>query len=97
MRRRTPFPVIPLVLAHGLAFSSKLKQMATGVAVFLLGIICLEAGRKAFSRGALQRVQNEATGRLRKSPGFGVATSTPVRLTEKGSVTNDSYSNSAWL
>ena len=54
MRRRTPFPVIPLVLAHGVAFRPKPKQIATGVAVFLLGIIFLETGRKAFLGGALQ-------------------------------------------
>ena len=64
------------VLSFSFWVSPNIKQIAAGVAMFLLGMLALEAGFKAFTGGLLEKVLKKTTTGLWKSMSFGVVTTT---------------------
>jgi len=76
MLRKITLPVALLVLAWGLWISADFKEIATGVALFLFGMVCLEEGFKALSGGMLEKFLKNFTNRLWKSITFGIASTT---------------------
>jgi len=56
MLRKIFLPSILIVLAYGFWISPDFKEISSGVAIFLFGMISLEEGFKAFSGGTLERI-----------------------------------------
>lgn len=65
-----------IILSYGFWLSPNLKQIAAGVAIFLLGMLALESGFKAFTGGLLEKILKKTTTGLWKSMSFGVVTTT---------------------
>lgn len=65
-----------IVLSFSFWVSPNLKQIAAGVAMFLLGMLALEGGFKAFTGGLLEKILKKTTTGLWKSMSFGVVTTT---------------------
>lgn len=64
------------LLAYGFWLSPDFREIAAGIALFLLGMISLEKGFKVFSGGILETALRRATDRLWKSIGFGIVSTT---------------------
>lgn len=92
MLRRILLPTIALVLVYGLWISGDFAEVASGVALFLFGMLCMEQGFKAFSGGgSLQRLLNHATDRLWKSLSFGFFSSALTQSSSLVSVITISF------
>ncbi len=91
MFNRLTLPVVFAALAYGLWASSTFKDIASGVAVFLFGMLCMEEGFKAFSGGTLERVLHRSTDRVWKSLGFGIVTTTLMQSSSLVSVITISF------
>ncbi|QID19144.1 Na/Pi cotransporter family protein [Nitrogeniibacter mangrovi] len=91
MFTRLTLPVVFVALAYGLWTSSTFTDIASGVAVFLFGMLCMEAGFKAFSGGALEGVLRRSTDRVWKSLGFGIVTTTLMQSSSLVSVITISF------
>ncbi len=76
MYRKIILLTIFIVLSYGFWLSPNLKQIAAGVAMFLLGMLALEAGFKAFTGGLLEKILKKTTTGLWKSMSFGIVTTT---------------------
>ena len=76
MYRKIILLTIFIVLSYGFWLSPNLKQIAAGVAMFLLGMLVLEAGFKAFTGGLLEKILKKTTTGLWKSMSFGIVTTT---------------------
>jgi phosphate:Na+ symporter len=74
--RRILLSIALLGLAWGFWASPVLKEIAAGVALFLFGMLSLEAGFKAFAGGTLETALRHSTDRLWKSIGVGIASTT---------------------
>lgn len=61
-----------LVLGYGFWISPDFKTITAGVAIFLLGMLSLEKGFKAFSGGVLSRFLQRTTDTTAKSMSFGL-------------------------
>ena len=57
LTRKLLLPVILLLLAYAFWRSSDFKEIASGVAIFLFGMLSLEDGFQRFSGGLLERVR----------------------------------------
>jgi phosphate:Na+ symporter len=91
MFNRLTWPVIFLALGYGLWTSSTFTDIASGVAVFMFGVLCMEEGFKSFSGGTLERVLAVSTDRVWKSLGFGVITTTLMQSSSLVSVITISF------
>ncbi|MCP5059747.1 MAG: Na/Pi cotransporter family protein [bacterium] len=91
MIRRILLPTILLVLAYGFWVSPDFKEIASGVAIFLFGMIAMEQGFQAFTGGALERVLQRTTNRLWKSLAFGTVTTTLMQSSSLVSVITISF------
>jgi phosphate:Na+ symporter len=91
MIRRILLPTILLILAYGFWVSPDFKEIASGVAIFLFGMLAMEQGFRAFTGGALERVLQSATDRLWKSLAFGTITTTLMQSSSLVSVITISF------
>lgn len=91
MFNRLILPVVFVALAWGLWASSTFKDIASGVAVFLFGMLCMEEGFKAFSGGTLEGILRRSTDRVWKSLGFGIVTTTLMQSSSLVSVITISF------
>jgi len=91
MFNRLILPVVFTALAYGLWTSSTFKDIASGVAVFLFGMLCMEEGFKAFSGGTLEGILRRSTDRVWKSLGFGIVTTTLMQSSSLVSVITISF------
>lgn len=71
MLRKTFLPTIFAILAYGFWVSPNFKLIAAGLALFLLGMLSLEEGFKAFSGGSLESILRKSTDRIWKSIALG--------------------------
>lgn len=71
MLKKAILPSIFILLGYGFWISPNFKEIASGIAIFLFGMLCLEEGFKAFSGGALERVLQKSTNKTYKSISFG--------------------------
>lgn len=91
MFNRLILPVVIAALAYGLWASSTFKDIASGVAIFLFGMLCMEEGFKAFSGGTLEGILRRSTDRVWKSLGFGIVTTTLMQSSSLVSVITISF------
>lgn len=76
MIRKFTFPALLLALAYGLWASADFVEIAAGIALFMFGMLCLEAGFKFFTGGPLEAALRISTDKLWKSLSFGVISTT---------------------
>ncbi len=69
-------PSIFVLLGYGFWLSPDFKITCSGIAIFLFGMLSLEAGFKRFSGGTLEKVLSFSTDKVWKSVGFGMLTTT---------------------
>ena len=91
MIRRVLLPTILLILAYGFWVSPDFKEIASGVAIFLFGMLAMEQGFQAFTGGALERVLKRTTDRLWKSLAFGTIATTFMQSSSLVSVITISF------
>jgi len=91
MLRKILLPVIFILLAWGFFVSPEFKEVAAGVAIFLVGMMALENGFKAFTGGVLEKVLTRSTDRTWKSLGFGFATTAVMQSSSLVSVLTISF------
>jgi phosphate:Na+ symporter len=89
--RRIILPTILLVLAYGFWISPDFKEISSGVAIFLFGMLAMEQGFQAFTGGALERVLKRTTDRLWKSLAFGAISTTVMQSSSLVSVITISF------
>ncbi|MDD2905056.1 MAG: Na/Pi symporter [Sulfurimonas sp.] len=70
-------PAVLAILSYGLWVSPNFKDISSGVAIFMLGMLALEHGFKSFTGGILEKILKFSTDRIYKSILFG-ALSTSV-------------------
>ena len=71
MFKRILLPFILLALALGFWFSPSFQQVASGIAILLIGMIFLERGFKSFTESRLKRYLKRATNKFYKSFSLG--------------------------
>lgn len=91
MIRKTFLATIFLVLGYGFWLSPEFKTVAAGVAIFLLGMVSLEQGFKAFSGGVLEAFLKKTTNTTWKSLTFGIASTTLMQSSSLVSVLTISF------
>lgn len=91
MYRKIILLTIFVILSYGFWVSPNLKQIAAGVAIFLVGMLGLEAGFKAFTGGLLEKILQKTTTGLWKSMSFGVVTTTLMQSSSLVSVITISF------
>jgi phosphate:Na+ symporter len=64
-------PAVLLILAYGLWVSPNFKEISSGIAIFMLGMLALEHGFKSFTGGTLERILKFSTDKVYKSIIFG--------------------------
>ena len=84
-------PLILFLLAYGFWISSDFKDIASGVAIFLFGMLFLEEGFKKFSGGVLENILQRSTDKLYKSVGFGIIATTIMQSSSLVSVLSISF------
>lgn len=72
MLKKTILPAIFILLAYGFWISPNFKEIASGIAIFLFGMLILGEGFRSFSGGVLEKILKNATDKLYKSIGFGL-------------------------
>jgi phosphate:Na+ symporter len=91
MTRRILLISIFAILGFGFWISADFKTIAAGVAIFLLGMLSLEQGFKAFSGGVLEDFLRKTTDTTGKSLLFGVVTTTLMQSSSLVSVLTISF------
>lgn len=71
MIKKIILPVILVLLGYAFFVSPTIKEVASGVAILLFGMIMLEEGFNAFVEGPLQKLLRRMTDKLYKSLGLG--------------------------
>lgn len=64
-------PAVLLILGYGLWVSPNFKEISSGIAIFMLGMLALEHGFKSFTGGTLERILKFSTDKVYKSVIFG--------------------------
>lgn len=64
-------PAVLLILGYGLWVSPNFKEISSGIAIFMLGMLALEHGFKSFTGGTLERILKFSTDKVYKSIIFG--------------------------
>ena len=80
-----------LFLVAGFCWSSDFITIASGVAIFLLGMLALEDGFRTFAGGLLDKVLRFSTDRVWKSLLFGIVSTTMVQSSSLVSVLTISF------
>lgn len=91
MLRKIFLPTILLILAYGFWISSDFKIIASGVAIFLFGMLSLEEGFKTFSGGTLEKILQKSTDKTYKSIGFGIISTTIMQSSSLVSILTISF------
>lgn len=91
MLRRLFLPIIFALLAYGFWASPDFNEIAAGVAIFLLGMLALEEGFKAFTGGVLEKLLRRTTDKLWKSLCFGVVSTSVMQSSSLVSVITISF------
>lgn len=91
MTNKLLLPTIFLILGYGFWVSPEFKVISAGVAIFLFGMLALEAGFNTFSRGLLPRLLQGSTNTIPKSLAFGVVTTTIMQSSSLVSVLTISF------
>jgi len=91
MLRKILLPTILFILAYGFWISPDFKEIASGVAIFLFGMLFLEEGFKAFTGGLLEKILQKTTNKLWKSLSFGVVSTTLMQSSSLVSVITISF------
>ncbi|NOQ80566.1 MAG: Na/Pi cotransporter family protein, partial [Gammaproteobacteria bacterium] len=91
MIRKIFLPTILFVLAYGFWVSPDFKEISSGVAIFLFGMLFLEEGFKAFTGGLLEKLLQKTTNKLWKSVSFGVVSTTLMQSSSLVSVITISF------
>jgi phosphate:Na+ symporter len=84
-------PAILLVLAYGFWISPDFKEISSGVAIFLIGMLSLEQGFKSFSGGILEKFLKNYTNKLYKSIAFGAVATTFMQSSSLVSILTISF------
>lgn len=79
------------LLIWGFSESSEFKTISAGVAIFLLGMLSLEQGFKAFSGGVLENFLKKTTDTTWKSLSFGIVSTTLMQSSSLVSVITISF------
>ena len=72
MLKKIVLAIIILLLSCGFWVSQNFKEIATGLALFLFGMMCLENGFKTFTGGVLETLLGKFTSHKWKSLVFGI-------------------------
>jgi phosphate:Na+ symporter len=91
MLRKILLPTILALLAYGFWLSPNFKEIAAGVAIFLLGMFSLEEGFRAFTGGTLEKILRNSTDRMWKSLSFGFTAATVMQSSSLVSVITISF------
>jgi phosphate:Na+ symporter len=91
MIRRLFLPSFFVLLAYGFWVSPDFNEIAAGVAIFLLGMLALEEGFKAFTGGVLEKLLRRTTDKLWKSLCFGVVSTSVMQSSSLVSVITISF------
>lgn len=91
MLRRLFLPTIFALLAYGFWVSPDFNEVAAGVAIFLVGMLALEEGFKAFTGGVLEKLLRRTTDKLWKSLCFGVVSTSVMQSSSLVSVITISF------
>ena len=91
MLKRTILPTVLAILAFGFWISPNFIEISAGVALFLFGMLFLEAGFKAFTGGLLEALLTRTTDRLWKALAFGTVTTTIMQSSSLVSVITISF------
>jgi len=91
MIRRILFLAFLLFLAIILFFNPNFKIIAAGVAILLFGMIMLEEGFKAFTKGPLQLILKKSTDKLYKSISVGAIVTALIQSSSLVSVITISF------
>jgi len=91
MIRKILLPTIFTILAYGFWLSPDFKIVATGVAIFMFGMLSLEKGFKAFTGGLLENLLHRTTNKLWKSLSFGVISTAVMQSSSLVSVITISF------
>lgn len=97
MSRKLLLAALFALLGYGFSVSADFTEIAAGVAIFLFGMMSLEAGFKAFTGGTLERLLQRTTDRLWKSLLFGMATTTLMQSSSLVSVITISFLSAGLL
>ncbi|GAB6052372.1 hypothetical protein JCM17960_11920 [Magnetospira thiophila] len=99
MLKRILLPVVLIILGWGFWVSPDFKEIAAGVAIFLLGMLLLEEGFRAFTGGVLEKLLKVTTDKMWKSIGFGIVTTTIMQSSSLVSVITISFLSAGliWL
>ena len=79
------------LLGYGFSKSSNFQDIASGVAIFLFGMLFLEQGFKSFAGGVLDKILQHSTDKLYKSLGFGIISTTIMQSSSLVSVLTISF------
>jgi len=91
MIKKIFLPTILFVLAYGFWISPDFKEISSGVAIFLFGMLFLEEGFKAFTGGLLEQLLKKTTNKLWKSLSFGIVSTTLMQSSSLVSVITISF------
>ena len=86
MLGRIFLPTVLLLLTYGFWVSHEFQVITAGVVIFLLGMVYLEKGFKAFTGGFLEALLQKTTNSLWKSLTFGVTTTSVLQSSSLVSV-----------
>ena len=91
MYNKVILPVILIALAYGFWSSSNFKEISSGVAIFLFGMLSLEQGFKSFTGGLLDKILKNSTDKLYKSVAFGIVSTSLMQSSSLVSVLTISF------
>ena len=91
MTRKILLLGIFVILGYGFCVSPDFKTISAGVAIFLLGMMSLEEGFKAFSGGVLETFLRKTTDKTWKSLTFGIVATTLMQSSSLVSVLTISF------
>jgi phosphate:Na+ symporter len=89
--KRIALFIFIVLLSYLFIQSKNILDISAGVAIFLLGMLSLEEGFRAFAGGFLEKVLQKTTNTLPKSIGFGVFTTTLMQSSSLVSVISISF------
>lgn len=91
MLRKAVLPSFFLLLGYGFWISPDFKEIASGIAIFLFGMICLEEGFRTFSGRTLERILQKSTDKTYKSISFGLLATVSMQSSSLVSVLTISF------
>ena len=97
MFQKILLPSIFIVLGWGFWVSPDFKVIAAGVAIFLFGMLSLEAGFRAFTGGTLEKILKKVTDKPWKSLAFGMVSTSIMQSSSLVSVITISFLSAGLL